>query len=141
MKYFLVFSLLFTPLSLALAHIVPPDASASTTFIEFLYQGIRHIIPLGLDHILFITTIFLLSRSLLQVVQYSLIFTLAHSITLAMVVLGVFVAPGEIVEPIIALSIFILAADIVYPFIAPTSTRGSNFYLWTFSRHGLCRRT
>lgn len=120
MKYILASSVFFIPVSLALAHTATTvELSTSATFLEFLYQGIRHIIPLGLDHILFITTIFLLSRSLLQIVKYSLIFTLAHSVTLSMMVLGVFSLPGEIVEPIIAFSIFLLAVDLIRPFIAP----------------------
>lgn len=119
LKLLVIFSVLVWPTSFVSAHtLVLPQFLASGSFFRFLYEGIRHIIPLGLDHILFILTVFLYSRSLKKIAKYSLIFTLAHSITLALVVTGVLFAPGEIVEPIIALSIFVLAIDLIYPFIA-----------------------
>lgn len=86
-------------------------------FVEFLYQGIRHIVPLGLDHILFIATVFLVAGALRRVVLYSLLFTAAHSVTLALTVLGVIVPSSSLIEAIIALSIIVLAIDAIRPFI------------------------
>lgn len=136
MRYVLLILLLALPSSLVLAHpVLPPEPSTAQAFWNFLYQGIRHIVPLGLDHILFIVTVFLHSRSLVQIAKYSLIFTLAHSTTLLLVVLGAFVAPPEIVEPIIALSIFVLAVDLIRPFIATRVQGGIIFFFGLF--HGM----
>lgn len=83
----------------------------------FVYEGVRHIVPLGLDHILFIATVFLIAGSVRRVVLYSLLFTVAHSITLALTVFGVIVPSSSWIEAIIALSIIILAIDAIYPFV------------------------
>jgi hydrogenase/urease accessory protein HupE len=132
---FIFLTLLLTPLTFAVAHVIPQSTTPTATFIEYLYQGVRHIIPLGLDHILFITTVFLLSKSFTQVIRHSLIFTLAHSVTLTLVILGVFAAPPEIVEPVIALSILILAIDIIRPFIWPAAQSAVIFIFGLF--HGM----
>ena len=93
------------------------EQSSFSLFTTFIYEGIRHIVPLGLDHILFIATVFLIAGTVRRVVLYSLIFTLAHSITLALTVLGVIVPNGGLIEAIIALSIIVFAVDAVYRFI------------------------
>ena len=86
-------------------------------FSTFIYEGIRHIVPLGLDHILFIMTVFLIAGTLRRVIVFSLLFTLAHSITLALTVLGVIVPDSSLIEAIIALSIVVLAVDAIHRFI------------------------
>ena len=93
------------------------DQSLFELFSTFVHEGIRHIIPLGLDHILFIATVFLIAGSVRRVVIYSLIFTAAHSVTLALTVLGMIAPSSVVVESIIALSILVLAIDAIYPFI------------------------
>ena len=83
-------------------------------FILFIRAGIEHIIPKGLDHILFVLGIFfssLIFRSLLWQVTA---FTLAHTITLALAALGFVQISGSIVEPIIALSIVWIAIENCY---------------------------
>jgi hydrogenase/urease accessory protein HupE len=71
----------------------------------WLLSGFRHVIPLGLDHMLFILGLFLLLPKWKPLVGQSLLFTIAHSITLALSVLGVIHFPGKWVEVLIALSI------------------------------------
>lgn len=71
----------------------------------WLKFGFEHILPKGVDHILFILGLFLLVPRWKELLLQSGAFTVAHSITLAMVVLGVFRAPPQVVEPLIALSI------------------------------------
>lgn len=83
---------------------------SDSTWVYFLL-GITHIIPLGLDHILFVLTIFLLNKNLKSIIWQASAFTLAHSITLALAIYGVISPPIYIVEPIIALSIFFVAAE------------------------------
>lgn len=74
-------------------------------------QGFRHVVPLGLDHVLFILGLFLASRSWRFLLEQSLVFTLAHSVTLGMASAGVIVLSGAWVEPLIALSIFCLGLE------------------------------
>ena len=78
---------------------------------EYVALGFTHIVPHGLDHVLFVLGLFFLAagwRSLL--VQVSA-FTLAHTITLGLSTAGVIGLPASIVEPIIALSIVYVAVE------------------------------
>ncbi|HSP43442.1 MAG TPA: HupE/UreJ family protein [Luteolibacter sp.] len=74
-------------------------------------QGVLHVVPHGLDHILFILGIFLLQRRWKPLLTQSLAFTAAHTVTLGLAAAGVLSVPGEIVEPLIALSITALAVE------------------------------
>lgn len=76
-----------------------------TSLVEWIVHGFQHIIPKGLDHILFILGLFLLQPKIRPLLAQSTAFTIAHSITLGMVVAGWFTVPSSIVEPAIALSI------------------------------------
>lgn len=67
--------------------------------------GFRHIIPDGLDHVLFILGVFLLLPRWKPLLTQSLIFTLAHSLTLGLAVLGWVRLPELWVELAIAASI------------------------------------
>jgi hypothetical protein len=78
---------------------------------QFMELGFTHILPKGLDHILFVLSLFLLSPKLKPLLWQVTAFTLAHSITLALAVLGIFALPGRVVEPIIALSIAVVAIE------------------------------
>ena len=85
--------------------------SCKKKFLIFTKSGFEHIIPKGLDHILFVLGIFfscLHFRSLLLQVTA---FTIAHSITLLIAALGLIKLPGNIVEPLIALSIVWIAIE------------------------------
>ena len=86
----------------------PIVRNSATQFIEL---GFTHILPKGLDHILFVLGLFLLSPKLKPLLWQVTAFTLAHSITLALAVLGIFALPGRVVEPIIALSIAVVAIE------------------------------
>ena len=77
----------------------------------YLKLGFEHIIPFGLDHILFVLCIFFLSPKLKPVLWQSLAFTVAHSITLGMAMYGKICLPAHIIEPLIALSIMFLAVE------------------------------
>ena len=67
--------------------------------------GFLHIIPAGLDHILFILGLFLLDPRWKPLIVKSLVFTLAHSLTLALALLGLVTLPERPVEVAIAASI------------------------------------
>jgi hypothetical protein len=79
--------------------------------IAWIAVGFQHIIPNGMDHMLFILGLFFLAGGwrtlLLQVTG----FTLAHSVTLGMSMVGLISLPMNIVEPLIALSIVYIALD------------------------------
>ena len=78
---------------------------------SYTQLGFKHIIPKGLDHILFVLALFLLSSRLKILILQISIFTLAHTITLFLGVLDVIKIPSIIVEPIIALSICFIAIE------------------------------
>ena len=85
-----------------------------TNLVNYTVVGYYHILPLGLDHILFIVGLFLLSTRLKPLLWQVTAFTLAHSITLAMGVLGILVIPGSIVEPLIAASIVYVCIENIF---------------------------
>jgi hydrogenase/urease accessory protein HupE len=78
---------------------------------QYLTLGFTHIVPLGLDHILFVLGMVLLSGRIKPVLTQVTAFTLAHSITLALSILGVLSVSARIVEPLIALSIAYVAIE------------------------------
>ncbi len=78
---------------------------------EYLKLGFTHIVPLGLDHILFILAIFLIKPQLKAVFWQATVFTIAHSITLGLALNGIIKPLSSIVEPIIALSIVFVGLE------------------------------
>jgi hypothetical protein len=77
----------------------------------YLKLGFTHIVPLGLDHILFMLCIFFLNPDLKKVIWQATAFTVAHSITLGLAMYGLIKPPTYIVEPVIALSILFVALE------------------------------
>ncbi|GHE87137.1 HupE/UreJ family protein [Thalassotalea profundi] len=84
------------------------------TFTEFLYQGYVHIVPKGLDHILFVLALFLLARKTSTLLWQISVFTLAHTITLALGIFDIINIPSSFVEPLIALSIAYVAIENIF---------------------------
>jgi hypothetical protein len=78
---------------------------------QYLALGYTHILPKGMDHILFVLGLFLLSGHLKPVLLQVTAFTVAHSITLGLSIYGVLSMPPKIVEPLIALSIAYVAVE------------------------------
>jgi HupE / UreJ protein len=87
------------------------NMSKTDAAILYLRLGFEHILPLGLDHILFVLSLFLLSPKLKPVLWQATAFTLAHSITLGLAMFKVITPSPAIVEPIIALSIMYVALE------------------------------
>lgn len=77
----------------------------------YLKLGFAHIIPDGLDHILFIVALCLLSTKIKTIIWQATAFTVAHTITLALSMKNIIAAPPDVVEPIIALSICFVALE------------------------------
>ena len=78
---------------------------------QYLLLGYTHILPKGLDHILFVLGIFLLSPRLKTMLLQVTAFTVAHSITLGLSIYGLVSLPSRMVEPLIALSIAYVAIE------------------------------
>ncbi len=81
---------------------------------RYLTLGFTHIVPLGLDHVLFVLGIYLLSGRAKPVLLQVSAFTLAHSITLGLSMYGVVSLPSRVVEPLIALSIAYVAIENIF---------------------------
>ena len=81
------------------------------TALEYVVLGFTHIVPKGLDHILFVLGLYLLSTSWRPLLIQVTAFTLAHSLTLALGLYGVVTVPPSIVEPLIAASIAYVAFE------------------------------
>ena len=90
------------------------EAGTWSTFISYVKQGFEHILPEGLDHILFVLGLFLLCRAWKPILIQVTTFTVAHTITLALATLGYVSAPAHIVEPIIAISIVVVALENIF---------------------------
>jgi hydrogenase/urease accessory protein HupE len=90
------------------------DAHSGSTFLSYLKQGFEHILPEGLDHILFVLGLFLLCRAWKPILIQVTTFTAAHTITLALATLGYVSADLRIVEAIIAASITIVALENIF---------------------------
>ncbi|NND48631.1 MAG: HupE/UreJ family protein [Rhizobiales bacterium] len=78
---------------------------------RYLVIGFEHIVPKGLDHILFVLGLFFLSLSLRPLLIQVTAFTIAHTLTLALAMLGLVSVPPAIVEPLIAASIVYVAVE------------------------------
>ncbi len=90
------------------------NISKSDAAILYLVLGFKHILPLGLDHILFVLSLFLLSPKLKTIFWQSLAFTIAHSVTLCLAAYNVINPPSNIIEPLIALSIVYVALENIF---------------------------
>ncbi|HIP69682.1 MAG TPA: HupE/UreJ family protein [Chromatiales bacterium] len=81
---------------------------------SYVRLGYDHIVPIGLDHILFVVGIFLLTARFRPLLSQVTMFTLAHSISLALAVYGLVELPARIVEPLVALSIAYIGVENLY---------------------------
>jgi hypothetical protein len=80
-------------------------------FTSEVKRGFLHVVPLGLDHVLFVLGLFLMSRRWKPLVFQVTTFTLAHTITLWMASAGWVKLPPSVVEPVIAASIVFVALE------------------------------
>ncbi|MEO0485561.1 MAG: HupE/UreJ family protein [Pseudomonadota bacterium] len=90
------------------------DETAGEAFWRFLVAGFEHIIPLGIDHILFVLGLFFFALKWSPILWQVTAFTVAHTVTLALATLGVINIPDDwmwLVEAIIALSITWVAVE------------------------------
>ena len=91
-----------------------PPRSTMQKFYDYMVVGFTHILPKGLDHILFVLGLFLLSQNWRPLLTQVTAFTVAHSVTLALGIYGVISISPAIVEPLIALSIVYVAVENIF---------------------------
>ena len=77
----------------------------------YLTIGVRHILPGGLDHILFVLALFLASTTVAALLWQISAFTVAHTATLGLAATGVVALPAAVVEPLIAATIALVALE------------------------------
>ena len=114
----------------ALAELDSADTVASTAILDaageprgawstvglYINIGIGHILPAGLDHILFVLALFLGSTRARDLVIQISTFTVAHTVTLGLAAAGAISPDAAVVEPIIAASIaFVAIENLVLP--------------------------
>ena len=87
------------------------DQTGGQAFVEYIGVGFDHIIPLGLDHILFVLGLFFLALKMGPLLWQISAFTLAHTVTLALGSLGIIRISPDIVEPLIAASIVYVGVE------------------------------
>lgn len=103
----------------------PDCPSFLRTMGRFTVLGFEHIIPKGIDHVLFVLGLFLVSSSIRSLFWQVTAFTVAHSVTLVLASLGMVHISGNIVEPIIAASIALVAIEAVLAGRTMTAQRES----------------
>jgi hypothetical protein len=84
---------------------------AGAVFLRYIPVGFEHIVPLGIDHILFVLGLFFFSLHLRPILFQVTSFTLAHTLTLALASLGIVSVSPAIVEPLIAASIVYVGVE------------------------------
>ena len=94
------------------SQIIPGQTSSYDVVKTYTVLGIEHIL-LGIDHLLFVLALILITRGKWKIIKTITAFTLAHSITLSLAALGYVSFPGAPVEAVIALSIVFLAMEIL----------------------------
>lgn len=94
---------------------VPEPASEGPSLLGqcgiYLKMGFTHILPEGIDHILFVLGLFLLGNNTKSLLKQVTAFTVAHSLTLALATLDIVRLPGRVIEPLIAISIAFVAIE------------------------------
>ncbi len=108
------------PAAPAPAVVYRDSAGFFETSAQYLRLGFHHILPLGLDHILFVLGLYFLGAGWRALAAQITTFTLAHTTTLGLAAYGVLNLPPAVVEPLIALSIaFVALENILRPRLGP----------------------
>jgi hypothetical protein len=116
MLFFLLPAFLMLSLS-GLAHTINyalEEAPRGQVFWYYFKLGFQHILPFGVDHILFIVALCLPGNTGKAIFWQATAFTIAHSITLVLSMKNIVMVPAALVEPIIALSILFVAIENIF---------------------------
>lgn len=90
---------------------LPDTQTAFEAFASYIGVGFDHIVPKGLDHILFVLGLFFLALRIGPLLWQVSAFTLAHTVTLALGALEIVRIPPSVVEPLIAASIVYVGVE------------------------------
>jgi hypothetical protein len=93
--------------------VIPARQSWFSVAGVYLKLGVEHILT-GVDHLLFILALIIITRGGWKLVKTVTAFTVSHSITLTAATLGFVHVPQRPVEAVIALSIVFVACEIVH---------------------------
>lgn len=93
--------------------VVSAPADAMGVAGTYTVLGVEHILS-GIDHLLFVLALLIITRGGWPLVKTVTAFTVSHSITLTLATLGYIHVPPAPVEAVIALSIVFVAAEIVH---------------------------
>ena len=92
--------------------IIPGETSTYDVVKTYSKLGVEHIL-FGIDHLLFVLALILITKGRWKILKTITAFTIAHSITLSLAALGYVNFPTPPVEAVIALSIIFLAIEII----------------------------
>jgi hydrogenase/urease accessory protein HupE len=95
------------------ATVIPVRPGAWEIAGTYLGLGVEHILT-GIDHLLFVLALLILTTGTWRLLKTVTAFTVAHSITLGLATLGIVHVPSKPVEAVIALSIVFVAAEILH---------------------------
>ncbi len=95
------------------AAVIPTTSSRLETADTYMKLGVLHILT-GVDHLLFILALMIITSGGWKLVKTVSAFTVSHSITLTAATLGFVHVPQRPVEAVIALSIVFVACEIVH---------------------------
>lgn len=90
------------------------ELTALQSFAAYVQNGFLHILPKGLDHILFVLGVFFFALHLRPLLWQVSAFTIAHTLTLALATLGIVSVSPTIVEPLIAASIAYVGIENIF---------------------------
>jgi hydrogenase/urease accessory protein HupE len=93
--------------------VVEAAPSGMQVALTYLKLGVEHILT-GIDHLLFVLALIIITRGGWKLVKTVTAFTVSHSITLTAATLGFVHVPQRPVEATIALSIVFVAAEIIH---------------------------
>ncbi|MEM1390362.1 MAG: HupE/UreJ family protein [Pseudomonadota bacterium] len=87
------------------------DRPLLETFGLYIRIGVQHILPTGLDHILFVLALFFTAAGWRALFIQISAFTVAHTLTLMLAAAEIISPPASVVEPLIALTIAFVAFE------------------------------
>lgn len=88
-----------------------PTPPLAERLLGFIRLGFTHILPRGLDHVLFVLGLCLLAGRVSTLLWQITAFTAAHSVSLGLAAAGIIRVPAPIIEPLITASIVLVALD------------------------------
>ncbi len=108
-----------------------PPSPLLAAFFRYVREGFCHVIPDGLDHILFIVGLILLGSGGASLLLQITVFTMAHSLSLGLALFGLLSVPSQAVEVAVAVSIAFIAAENLL------ASRQTPWRLWIVGGFGL----